>query len=151
MAELPAAQVRSEIEQLLDTAIERATSALEESGTFFPFALAIEIDREADGDDLAVLEAESEDDDEDAEIDEEQALDAIVEALGENQEAFRAAAIAFDAEVDEEWDGITVLIAHREGLPIDAVLPYRIAGSKRVFAELEREPGTLELWGDPTE
>ncbi|MFT4123738.1 MAG: hypothetical protein QM635_07900 [Microbacteriaceae bacterium] len=137
-----------ELRQLLDTALDRARTALDDEGAFFPFALAIESSRAVDDDEIAVLEASADDDEhgEPVEIDEEEAVEALLAALQETGEDFRAVAIAFDSVVDEEWDGVTVLLAHRDGLPVDAVLPYRIAGARRVYAEVERNPGTLEVW-----
>jgi hypothetical protein len=66
--------------------------------------------------------------------------------FGENRDEFRAVAIVFDAELDEEWDAITVLVAHASGETVDVQLPYRISGRKRVYGELEETEGSLEVW-----
>ncbi|MDM4763854.1 hypothetical protein QT381_12630 [Galbitalea sp. SE-J8] len=139
-----------EIQQLLDTALDRATTSLEEDGGFFPFALAIEADRPDDDDELAMLEAgpdveELEEGDE-VEMDEEEAVEALLEAIRETSASYRAVAIVFDSVADDEWDAVSVLLAHRDGAPVDAVLPYRVSGRKRVFADLEQEPGSLDVW-----
>lgn len=144
MVESPATR---DLEQLLENAIDRARAALDEEGAFMPFALAIDSDREPGGDDLALLEAGiDEEADDDVELDEQAAFEALLSALRESGEAFRAVAIVFDSVIDDEWDGVTVQLAHRDATPMDAVLPYRVSGRKRVFAELERAPGELEVW-----
>jgi hypothetical protein len=139
-----------ELQQLLETALDRAIAELDENDGFLPFALAVEADRAHDDDEIAMLEASPDTDDleegEEVEIDEEEAVEALIAALQENAASFRAVALVFDSVADEEWDAVSVLLAHRDGNPIDAALPYRLRAGKRVYAELEQEPGSLQVW-----
>jgi hypothetical protein len=133
-----------DIDMLSATAIELATDQIEKDGEFFPFALAISIDHDDDDDEIDVIEAGAEE--EGTEIAAEDAMDSLLEHFGENRDNFRAVAIVFDAEMDDEWDAITVLIAHSSGKKVDVQAPYRISGRKRVWGEVEQTDGSLEIW-----
>jgi len=112
-------RITAEIDMLTATAIEIATDHLTKSGSFFPFGLSIAADHEDDDDEIDLLEASSEE----GEINEEEAVDGLVEHFGDNRDDFRAVAVVFDAEMDDEWDAITVLIAHAGAEPIDVQAP----------------------------
>lgn len=128
---------------LFETGIELAREQLEaEDQDLFPFGLSVEVDQDEDDDEINLHEASSEE----GEINSEDALDGLLEMFGENRDEFRAVAIVFDAELDEEWDAITVLVAHASGETVDVQLPYRISGRKRVYGELEESEGSLEVW-----
>jgi hypothetical protein len=134
----------AEIELLMNTALEIAQNQLEQNGGFFPFGLSIAFDHDDDDDEVDLLEASP--DDEDAEIDEEEALDALVEVLGEARGDIRAGAVAFDAVIDDDWDAITVLVQHITGESVDVQLPYRTVGGERMWGEPEQTEGTLQIW-----
>jgi hypothetical protein len=128
---------------LFETGIELAREQLEaDDQDLFPFGLSVEVDQDEDDDEINLHEASSEE----GEINSEDALDGLLEMFGENRDEFRAVAIVFDAELDEEWDAITVLVAHASGETVDVQLPYRISGRKRVYGELEESEGSLEVW-----
>jgi len=128
---------------LFETGIELAREQLEaDDGDLFPFGLSVEVDQDEDDDEVNLHEASSDE----GEINSEDALDGLLEMFGENRDEFRAVAIVFDAELDEEWDAITVLVAHASGETVDVQLPYRISGRKRVYGELEESEGSLEVW-----
>jgi hypothetical protein len=130
------------MEMLAATALEIATSQLEDEGQLFPFGLSIDAGQSPDDDDLNLHEPESEDD----EFTSEDAMDGLLELFSETRDEYEAVALVFDAEMDEEWDAITVLIAHSSGDTIDVQKPYRISGRKRVWGEVEYSDGTLEVW-----
>ena len=136
--------VNEDIDMLSATAVELATEQIEKDGEFFPFALAIAIDHDDDDDEIDVIEAGAEE--EGAEIGAEDAMDSLVAHFSENRDTFRAVAIVFDAEMDEEWDAITVLVAHSTGKYVDVQAPYRISGRKRIWGEIEQSDGSLEIW-----
>jgi len=135
-----------EMSALQAAAIEIATATIEEHGTFFPFALTIGRNA-ADDDDFDLLEVEPDEDNDDDELGAEDALNGLVEHLTDESDSFRAVAVVFDAEMDDEWDAITVLLTHLDGQAIDVQAPYRTAGRKRVFGEIEQTEGSLEIWG----
>jgi hypothetical protein len=143
------AQATTELDELYSTGLELAKEKLAEDGRFYPFGLAIGVDRPEGDDEVDVLEVGTEE--EDGEVDEEDAFNGLVAAFDESKDSFRAVAIVFDATVDEEWDAITVLAAHVQGEMTDVQLPYRVSGSKRVFADLEQAAGSFELWHEATE
>jgi hypothetical protein len=136
--------VNEDIDMLSATAVELATEQIEKDGEFFPFALAIAIDHDDDDDEIDVIEAGAEE--EGAEIGAEDAMDSLVAHFSENRDTFRAVAIVFDAEMDEEWDAITVLVAHSSGKSVDVQAPYRTSGRKRIWGEIEQSDGSLEIW-----
>lgn len=131
-----------EIASLRAAAIEIATATIAEHGRFFPFALTIARDA-ADDEEFDLLEVEPEEGDE---LGEEDALNGLVEHLTEEGDNLRAVAVVFDAEMDDEWDAITVLLAHFDGQVLDVQAPYRVSGTKRLFGEVEETEGSLEIW-----
>ncbi len=137
--------VQRDIQLLVDASIDYAQQSFETRGVLIPVAIALSSDESADPEEVSVFEPEPEPDgDEQAQ----EALEGLEEYLRENRDGFRAVALAFfvPAEAGEEWDTITILIAHEQGVEIDLQVPHRETEEERELGELETYEGTLAIW-----
>ncbi len=141
----PDEEIQTDIQLLVDASIDYAQQSFETRGRFIPVAIALKSEVEEDTEEVMVFEPEPEPlGDEQAQ----EALEGLEEYLRENRGDFRAVALAFfvPAEPDEEWDTITILIAHRAGLEIDLQVPHRETDDERELGEVETYEGTLSIW-----
>jgi hypothetical protein len=141
--------IQSDIQTLVDASIEYAQQSFEQRGMLIPVAIALPAEEDPD-EQILLFEPDPEPQgDEQAQ----EALEGLEEYLTENRDTFRAVALAFfvPAEEGEEWDAITILIAHRAGLEIDLQVPHRETDDERELGELETYEGTLTIWDEPAE
>jgi hypothetical protein len=135
-----------DIQLLVDASIEYAQQSFDNKGVLIPIALGLSSDASDDQEEVTLFEPDPEPDgDEQAQ----EALEGLEEYLRENRVGFRAAALAFlvAAEEGEEWDTITILIAHSTGIAIDLQIPHRETETERELGEAETYEGTLAIWG----
>jgi nucleotide-binding universal stress UspA family protein len=134
-----------DIQLLVDAAVDYAQQSLENRGLLIPIAVALSSDPDEDPEEVSLFEPDPEPEgDEQAQ----EALEGLEEHLRTNRANFRAAALSFFVTADEgeEWDAITILIAHSDGTAVDLQIPHRETETERELGELESYEGTLDIW-----
>ncbi|WP_125610220.1 hypothetical protein [Specibacter cremeus] len=133
--------VRDDLNTLIGTALGVAGDQLEEQGAFLPVALVLALDGEMRL--VAVSPSAGEGEDLDADV----MVDDLYEALTQQRETNRAAAVVCDIHLPEEdTDAIHVIAEHSSGVSVAAVRPYRQVEGQWTFDEPFLEAGERAIW-----
>ena len=136
--------VQDDLNKLIGTALGVAGDQLESHGAFLPVGLVLT--HEGDLNLVAVspnaVEGEGEE-----ELDADQMVADLFEALSQQREQNRAAAVVCDIHLpDDATDAIHVMAEHSTGVSVSAVRPYRQAPTGWEFGNPFLEAGETAIW-----
>lgn len=136
--------VQDDLNKLIGTALGVAGEQLETHGAFLPVGLVMS--NEGDLSLVAVspnaVEGEGEE-----ELDADVMVADLFEALSQQREQNRAAAVVCDIHLpDDATDAIHVMAEHSTGVSVSAVRPYRQAPSGWEFGNPFLEAGEIAIW-----
>ncbi|MEV8145110.1 hypothetical protein [Specibacter sp. NPDC078709] len=136
--------VQDDLNKLIGTALGVAGDQLESHGAFLPVGLVLT--HEGDLHLVAVspnaVEGEGEE-----ELDADQMVADLFEALSQQREQNRAAAVVCDIHLpDDATDAIHVMAEHSTGVSVSAVRPYRQAPTGWEFGNPFLEAGETAIW-----
>jgi hypothetical protein len=133
-------QTQDDLDALLTAGLGFAQQLLEKHGEFFPFAVGISL--EGDAELIAAVPEGAGEQPDSLEV-----IDECVRALGEARTALRAGAIVSDVLANGS-DAIRVEMEHAEGIAIAALLPYgtRRLGKKLRYGDLVAQDGAARIW-----
>ena len=138
------AVVQDDLNKLIGTALGVAGDQLEEQGAFMPLALVVSNDGEIS---LVAVAPTSMDGEAEVELDADAMIDDLYEALAQQRDANRAAAVVCDIHLpDDATDAIHVVAEHRSGVSVAAVRPYAQKADGFTFSEAFLEPGEKLIW-----
>ncbi|MFB9165123.1 hypothetical protein [Arthrobacter psychrochitiniphilus] len=136
--------VQDDLNKLIGTALGVAGDQLEEHGAFLPVGLVLT--HEGDLSLVAVSPITTEGGEEE-ELDADQMVADLFEALSQQKEANRAAAVVCDIHLpDDATDAIHVMAEHSTGVSVSAVRPYRQAPTGWEFGNPFLEAGEVTIW-----
>lgn len=140
-------EARTELETLLNGAVEVAAERLEKDGEFDPFALALRYDGEVVQLD-ADVEAESQ-------LEPEAVVTSLRNALRNARHEYKAVAVVADVTLEDENDqpmtaAIQISMEHEQDDPVNCYVPYEFEGKTLELAELVGEPGERHVFTVPT-
>lgn len=136
--------VQDDLNKLIGTAFGVAAEQLEDHGAFLPVGLVLTHD-----DDLSLVAVAPNmvEGEEETELDADQMIADLFEALGQQREQNRAAAVVCDIHLpDDATDAIHVMAEHSTGVSVSAVRPYRQAPTGWEFGDPFLEAGETEIW-----
>ena len=134
---------QSDMDGLLDIAVELATEQLRKQGGFVPFAACVDDQGEVQ---LLMAEPTAVDDSADG-PDATTLAEGLRVDLRARRESFRGAALAVDVRLpDEGRDGISVDLEHRDGVALLVTLPYTHAGGAVELGDVAASAGTVRIW-----
>lgn len=136
--------VQDDLNKLIGTALGVAGEQLETHGAFLPVGLVMS--NEGDLSLVAVspnaVEGEGEE-----ELDADVMVADLFEALSQQREQNRAAAVVCDIHLpDDATDAIHVMAEHSTGVSVSAVRPYRQSPSGWEFGNPFLEAGETAIW-----
>ncbi|MEV8181813.1 hypothetical protein [Specibacter sp. NPDC078692] len=136
--------VQDDLNKLIGTALGVAGEQLETHGAFLPVGLVMS--NEGDLSLVAVspnaVEGEGEE-----ELDADVMVADLFEALSQQREQNRAAAVVCDIHLpDDATDAIHVMAEHSTGVSVSAVRPYRQSPSGWEFGNPFLEAGEIAIW-----
>lgn len=138
------AQVQDDLNKLIGTAFGVAGEQLEEHGAFLPVGLVLTRDGELNLVAVAPNEVEG---GEESELDADAMIADLFEALTQQRDQNRAAAVLCDIHLpDDATDAIHVMAEHSTGVGIGAVRPYRQAPAGWEFGNPFLEAGEITIW-----
>ena len=138
------AQVQDDLNKLIGTALGVAGEQLEEHGAFMPVGLVLTHDGELS---LVAVSPNEVEGGEESELDADQMIADLFEALTQQREQNRAAAVVCDIHLpDDVTDAIHVMAEHSTGVGIAAVRPYRQAPTGWEFGKPFLEAGEKTIW-----
>ena len=130
--------VQSDLDRLLNTALQFADEMLRRHGEFYPYGAAIT--REGEEQVFAADTTETED------PNPSEVLSSLVSGMSAESNELRAAALVSDV-TSEKTDAIMVHLEHADSMAITVLLPYRFADTTTEDTEVEYE----DLAATPTE
>ncbi|MHA7177183.1 hypothetical protein ACX80D_11040 [Arthrobacter sp. Sr24] len=136
--------VQDDLNKLIGTALGVAGDQLESHGAFLPVGLVLT--HEDDLNLVAVspnaVEGEGEE-----ELDADEMVADLFEALRQQREQNRAAAVVCDINLpDDATDAIHVMAEHSTGVSVSAVRPYRQTPTGWEFGDPFLEAGEITIW-----
>lgn len=136
--------VQDDLNKLIGTALGVAGDQLESHGAFLPVGLVLT--HEDDLNLVAVspnaVEGEGEE-----ELDADEMVADLFEALSQQREQNRAAAVVCDIHLpDDATDAIHVMAEHSTGVSVSAVRPYRQTPTGWEFGNPFLEAGEITIW-----
>lgn len=136
-------QAQHDLDQLLNAALRFAQQQLASHGEFYPYAVAIRFDGQAE---MIAARPESADEHPAAP----QVIAACAEELRSRQTRLRAGAIVSDVRLPDlsGSDAIDVALEHAEGHALRVQLPYtrRPAGKDIDYGQLRAAPAGRQIW-----
>lgn len=137
--------VQDDLNKLIGTALGVAGDQLEEHGAFVPVGLVLGNDGEIS---LVAVAPNTVDGAEETELDADEMIADLFEALTQQREQNRAAAVVCDIHLpDDVTDAIHVMAEHSTGVGISAVRPYRQSPQGWEFGQPFLEAGEKVIWG----
>ncbi len=138
--------VQDDLNKVIGTALGVAAEQLETHGAFMPVGLALTLEGELNLVAVAPNEVTGEGEDE-TELDADQMVADLFEALTQQREQNRAAAVVCDIHLpDDSTDAIHVMAEHSTGLSVSAVRPYRQEPQGWEFGNPFLEAGESAIW-----
>ncbi|ALE04545.1 hypothetical protein AL755_02450 (plasmid) [Arthrobacter sp. ERGS1:01] len=138
-------QVQDDLNKLIGTALGVAGDQLEAHGAFLPVGLVVSNDGEIS---LVAVSPNTVEGETEAELDADEMIADLFEALGQQRAQNRAAAVVCDIHLpDDATDAIHVMAEHSAGVGVSAVRPYHQSADGWAFADPFLEPGELQIWG----
>ena len=138
--------IQDDLNKVIGTALGVAAEQLETHGAFMPVGLVLT----HDGDINLVAVAPNEvagEGEEESELDADDMVADLFEALTQQREQNRAAAVVCDIHLpDDSTDAIHVMAEHHTGLSVSAVRPYRHAPGGWEFGNPFLEAGEQTIW-----
>lgn len=136
--------VQDDLNKLLGTALGVAGEQLETHGAFLPVGLVMSNDGDLS---LVAVSSNAAEGDGEEELDADQMVADLFEALSQQREQNRAAAVVCDIHLpDDATDAIHVMAEHSTGVSVSAVRPYRQAPTGWEFGNPFLEPGETTIW-----
>lgn len=136
--------VQDDLNKLIGTAFGVAAEQLEAHGAFLPVGLVLTYDDELSMVAVAPNTVEGE---EESELDADAMVADLFEALGQQREQNRAAAVVCDIHLPEDTtDAIHVMAEHSTGVAVSAVRPYRQGADGWEFGNPFLEAGEKVIW-----
>lgn len=136
--------VQDDLNKLLGTALGVAGEQLETHGAFLPVGLVMSIDGDLS---LVAVSSNAAEGEGEEELDADQMVADLFEALSQQREQNRAAAVVCDIHLpDDATDAIHVMAEHSTGVSVSAVRPYRQAPTGWEFGDPFLEPGEITIW-----
>lgn len=137
-------QVQDDLNKLIGTALGVAGDQLEAHGAFLPVGLVVGNDGEIS---LVAVSPNTVEGEEESELDADEMIADLFEALGQQRAQNRAAAVVCDIHLpDDATDAIHVMAEHSAGVGVSAVRPYKQGLAGWEFADPFLEPGELQIW-----
>lgn len=136
--------VQDDLNKLLGTALGVAGEQLETHGAFLPVGLVMSNDGDLS---LVAVSSNAVEGEGEEELDADQMVADLFEALSQQREQNRAAAVVCDIHLpDDATDAIHVMAEHSTGVSVSAVRPYRQAPTGWEFGNPFLEPGETQIW-----
>ena len=136
--------VQDDLNKLLGTALGVAAEQLEAHGAFLPVGLILTHDDELN---MVAVAPNSVDGEEESDLDADAMVADLFEALSQQREQNRAAAVVCDIHLPEDaTDAIHVMAEHSTGVAVSAVRPYRQGAEGWEFSEPFLEAGEKVIW-----
>ncbi|ALO65224.1 hypothetical protein AS189_00390 [Arthrobacter alpinus] len=136
--------VQDDLNKLLGTALGVAGEQLETHGAFLPVGLVMSNDGDLS---LVAVSSNAAEGAGEEELDADQMVADLFEALSQQREQNRAAAVVCDIHLpDDATDAIHVMAEHSTGVSVSAVRPYRQAPTGWEFGNPFLEPGETTIW-----
>jgi hypothetical protein len=146
----PAAQsdtdklVQDDLNKLIGTAFGVAGDQLEAHGAFLPVGLVLTLDDELN---MVAVAPNSVEGEEESDLDADEMVADLFDALRQQREQNRAAAVVCDIHLPEDaTDAIHVMVEHSTGVAVSAVRPYRQGAEGWEFSEPFLEAGEKAIW-----
>lgn len=134
------AMVQEDLNKLLGTALGIAQDQLEANGAFLPTALIVD-----NAGEIRMVAVSPEDDGED--VDADSMIADLYEALKQQRNENRAAAVFSDIHLpDENSDAIYVVAEHSKAVAIAAIQPYGEDGGEWSYTDPIWESAELTVW-----
>jgi hypothetical protein len=138
-------QVQDDLNKLIGTALGLAQDQLQAQGAFLPSALVVSNDGDLS---LVAVAPNTVDGDEEKDLDADEMIADLYQALTHQREQNRAAAVVCDIHLpDDGTDAIHVVAEHTTGVSVSAVRPYKQSGEDWEFSEPFLEPAEKQIWG----
>lgn len=133
-------QAQADLDGLVGAALGFAQQQLDTHGEFFPYAVAIDLDGEAE-----MIAARPDPDDEhpkSADV-----IEACVAALISQRDYIRAGAVVADVRLADS-DAVRVDLEHSEGHALTVLLPYSKKRRRRGidYGQLRAQTGSVRVW-----
>ena len=136
--------VQDDLNKLLGTALGVAQEQLESHGAFLPVGLVMSKDGDLS---LVAVSSNAEEGEGEEELDADAMVADLFEAMSQQREQNRAAAVVCDIHLPEDGtDAIHVMAEHSTGVSVSAVRPYRQAPTGWEFDNPFLEPGETQIW-----
>lgn len=136
--------IQEDLNKLIGTALGVAGDQIESHGAFVPVALAVSNDGDIS---LVAVSPNVVDGGAETELDADAMIADLVEALTQQKEQNRAAAVVCDIHLpDDATDAIHVMAEHSSGVSVSAVRPYRQTPGGWDFGNPFLEPGDKQIW-----
>lgn len=136
--------VQDDLNKLLGTALGVAGEQLETHGAFLPVGLVMSNDGDLS---LVAVSSNAVEGEGEEELDADQMVADLFEALSQQRQQNRAAAVVCDIHLpDDATDAIHVMAEHSTGVSVSAVRPYRQAPTGWEFGNPFLEPGETQIW-----
>lgn len=138
------AQVQDDLNKLIGTALGVAGEQLEEHGAFLPVGIVLAHSGELS---LVAVSPTEMGGGEESELDADAMVADLFQALAQQREQNRAAAVVCDIHLpDDVTDAIHVMAEHSTGVGVSAVRPYRQAPTGWEFGNPFLEAGEIQIW-----
>lgn len=136
--------VQEDLNKLIGTAFGVAGEQLETHGAFLPVGLVLKHDDELN---LVAVAPNTVEGDEEKELDADQMVADLFEALTQQGDQNKAAAVVCDIHLPEDaTDAIHVMAEHSTGVCVSAVRPYRQTPTGWEFGDPFLEAGEKVIW-----
>ncbi|SEE81373.1 hypothetical protein SAMN04489740_2643 [Arthrobacter alpinus] len=136
--------VQDDLNKLIGTALGVAAEQLEAHGAFLPVGLVLTHDDELN---MIAVAPNTADGDEENDLDADEMVADLFEALGQQREQNRAAAVVCDIHLPEDaTDAIHVMAEHSTGVAVSAVRPYRQSEQGWDYSDPFLEAGEKVIW-----
>ena len=136
--------VQDDLNKLIGTALGVAGEQLETHGAFLPVGLVMSNDGDLS---LVAVSPNAVEGEGEEELDADVMVADLFEALSQQREHNRAAAVVCDIHLpDDATDAIHVMAEHSTGVSVSAVRPYRQAPSGWEFGNPFLEAGEIAIW-----
>lgn len=129
--------VQSDLDRLLNTALQFADEMLRKHGVFYPYGAAIT----RDGDEQ-VFAADSGDE---ADPNPSEVLTSLVSGITEDKQDLRAAALVSDV-TSERTDAVMIHLEHADSMAMTVLVPYRQTEDDVEFDDLSATPTEALIW-----
>ena len=136
--------VQDDLNKLIGTALGVAGDQLEAHGAFLPVALVVSTEGDLSMVSVSPATVEGE---EERELDADEMIADLFQALTHQREQNRAAAVVCDIHLpDDATDAIHIVAEHSSGVSVSAVRPYRQTPDGWEFSDPFLEPSEQQIW-----